>query len=99
MNKKALFITLVAQPGKRDELWDMWRKRLLPHLELIEEAQHIIPCFDREHGDVIRLFELFDNEDIPNDIIQSEWFISFFSDVKPILKDSIVNIATPVWEK
>ncbi len=43
--------------------------------------------------------ELFDNEEVPNSIIQSEWFTSFFNDIKPILKESNVNIATPVWEK
>lgn len=99
MGKRALFITLVAEPGKRDELWKFWQKRLLPHLEQIEEAQHVIPCFDREDGDVIRLFELFENDDTPAQIMESEWFTSFFRECRPLLKDSGVAVATPVWEK
>lgn len=99
MAKKALFITLIAESGKRDELWHHWQSRLKPHLEKIDEALHIIPCFDREECDVIRLFELFENDETPDQIVRAEWFLSFFDDVKPLLKDSVVSVATPVWEK
>ncbi len=99
MNKKALFITLVAVPGKRDELWQLWQKKVQPYLEKIDEAKSVVPCFDLENKDVIRLFELFSDEEIPQKIMDSEWFQSFFSEIKPILKDSSAVAASPMWEK
>lgn len=100
MGKRTFFIELKAKAGKRDELWALWQERLLPKLEAIPEAEVIVPCFDRDDEETIRIFELFDNENTPREIVTSDWFEAFRKEIEPLLEEpSVVSVGIPQWEK
>lgn len=100
MPKIALFIKVKAQPGKREEVKQLWEKHVKPHSEGEKALDISCYCYALEDEDTICLFELISDPSVVKAVMQSDWFASYQEQLKPLLAGPPEIItATPIWAK
>lgn len=100
MNKLALFIKVKAQPGKREQVWQLWKELVKPHVEESDRLEVNCYCYDADNPDTICLFEIFSDVSDFETANRSEWFAKYQERVKPfIAAPTEVVFAKPIWAK
>ncbi len=98
MGELAVFITSRAQPGKRDELFDLYRELLAPRAEANEAQEVVVWCGDEQDPDTFHLFEVYRDRDALGVNAQSSWFADYLAKAGPLLAgEPEVRMATPRW--
>ena len=100
MPKLALFIKVKAQPGKREEVKQLWEKHVKPHSEGEKALDISCYCYALEDEGTICLFELISDPSVFKAVMQSDWFAAYQEHLKPLLAGPPEIItATPIWAK
>lgn len=98
MTKLAMFITSTAQPGKRDELYDLYQQHLAPRAEANPRQEVVVWCEDQQDPDVFHLFEIYSDADTFNANAGSEFFAAYMEEAGPLLAaEPRVQLITPRW--
>lgn len=100
MKKLALFVKVTAKPGKREQVWRLWKKHVKPHVEEADGIEINCYCYDANNEDIICFFELFSDPADFKGANESKWYAEYQQLVKPLLAaPSEVIFANPVWAK
>ena len=100
MAKLATFIKVKAQPGKREQVKQIWEKIVKPRVETEEVVEHSFLCYAIEDDDTICLFEFIKDPAKFEAATKSDWFLDYMEQLKPLLVRPPERImTTPVWAK
>jgi quinol monooxygenase YgiN len=100
MSKLALFVKVKAHPGKREEVKQLWEELVKPHSEGEKALDISCYCYALEDEDTICLFELISDPSVSKTVTQSDWFVAYQEQLKPLLVGPPeVITATPIWAK
>ena len=100
MAKLATFIKVKAQPGKREQVKQIWEKIVKPRVEGEEGVEHSFLCYAIEDDDTICLFEFIKDPAKFEAATKSDWFLDYMEQLKPLLVRPPERImTTPVWAK
>ncbi|MEM8925332.1 MAG: antibiotic biosynthesis monooxygenase [Actinomycetota bacterium] len=98
MGDLAMFITSKAQPGKRDELFDLYREILAPRAEGNDAQEVVVWAADQHDADTFYLFELYTDAESLGANAQSPWFADYMAKAGPLLAgEPDVGMANPRW--
>lgn len=100
MSKVAMVIKSKTQPGKREEVWQLYEKHLVARAQANAAQEVVVWCADDMDADTFYLFEIYGDRAAPQANAQAAWFWDYMREVQPLLADqSEVAITTPVWAK
>jgi quinol monooxygenase YgiN len=100
MPKTALFIASKARPGKRDEIFELYEKMMVPHAEANEKQEIVVWCADQKDPDAFHLFEIYSDSQSFEANARSKFFTEYMEAVGPLLAvEPTVGMATPQWTK
>lgn len=98
MTRLAMIIKSTAQPGKRDELFALYREQLAPRAEANDAQEVVVWCADQQDPDVFILFELYRDAEAMGANAGADWFASYMQAAMPLLaNEPQVTMATPMW--
>ena len=100
MGDLAMIIKTETQPGKRDEVFGLYRELMAPRA-LDNDAQELVVwCADQHDPDTFYLFEIYEGAEAMGANAQAPWFAEYMAKVGPLLaKEPEVAMATPGWSK
>jgi quinol monooxygenase YgiN len=100
MGELAMVIRTRTRPGKRDEVFRLYRELLVPRAEQNETQEVIVWCADQHDPDAFILFEIYRDQAALGTNAQSDWFADYMARVGPLLAaEPDVVMATPRWAK
>ena len=100
MGGHALFITHRTKPGQRDAVRDIWMRHMAPAVS--SNASHLayFYCFDAEDGDILRVFQLYENEAASAAFLEHPNYRAYLGEVEGLLAGPPdVQVAEPQWAK
>ncbi len=98
MGSLALVIRSVAQPGKRQEVYDAYREVMAPRAEANDSQEVVVWCNDIADPDRFILFEIYRDQEAFGANAQAPWFAEYMGRVGPLLAgEPEVTMATPEW--
>jgi quinol monooxygenase YgiN len=100
MSKLALFVKTRVQPGKREEVRQLWEKHLKAQAEKNAAQEIYLYCYDDNDPDTLFIFELYHDSQAFHQAGPKPWFADYMKEAAPLLQGrSEVSVATPVWAK
>ncbi len=97
-NKVAIVVKSTAAPGKRDELFELYRNHLAPRAEANEDQEVVVWCADQQNPDVFVLFEIYRNAEALGANAGADWFAAYMAEAMPLLAgEPEVLMAEPRW--
>ena len=98
MGEVAMIITSTAAPGKREELYELYREHLAPRAEANEAQEVVVWCADQQDPDRFHLFEIYRDEAALGANAQADWFAEYLQAAMPLLAgEPTVAMAEPRW--
>jgi len=98
MGSLALIIRSVAQPGRRQEIYDAYQEVMAPRAEANEAQEVVVWCNDAADADRFTLFEIYRDQEAFGANAQAPWFAEYMGRVGPLLAgEPEVTMATPEW--
>lgn len=98
MGDLAMFITSRAQPGKRDEIFELYREILAPRAEENERQEVVVLAADQQDPDTFYLFELYTDAEALGANATSSWFADYMAKAGPLLAgEPVVAMADRQW--
>ena len=93
-----MVIRSTAQPGKRDELFALYREHLAPRAQANDAQEVVVWCADQQDPDVFVLFELYRDAEALGANAGADWFAAYMQAAMPLLAgEPQVTMATPMW--
>lgn len=100
MSKVAMVIKSKSQPGKREEVRQLYEKHLAPRAQANATQELVLWCADTMDADTFYLFEVYSDQAATQANAQAAWFWDYMREVQPLLANQPeVAIAAPVWAK
>lgn len=100
MADTVLFLTVRAQPGKRDALKAAWEAHLQPRAAENPAQATYFYCFSDSDPDTIHIFEHYTDPDALAANATAPFFADFMAEAAPLIAgEPQVAQATPVWIK
>lgn len=100
MAKVALVIKSKSQPGKREEVRQLYEKHLAPRAQANAAQELVLWCADTMDADTFYLFEVYTDQAATQANAQAAWFWDYMREVQPLLAGQPeVAITSPVWAK
>lgn len=100
MGDVAMIVKTRTQPGKRDEVFELYRRLLAPRAEDNAGQEEVVWCADQHDPDAFFLFEIYRNAEAMGANAQAAWFAEYMAAVAPLLADEPeVSMASPRWAK
>jgi quinol monooxygenase YgiN len=98
MDRLAMVIMSKAAPGKRDELFELYRRYLAPRAEANPAQEVVVWCADQRDEDAFVLFELYRDPAALGENAQSDWFADYMAAATPLLAgEPQIVMASPRW--
>lgn len=96
--KVAMIIRSTAQPGRRGDVFALYRELLAPRAEENEGQEVVVWCDDQHDADTFYLFEIYRDAETMGANAQAAWFADYFAKASPLLAgEPTVGMATPRW--
>ncbi len=100
MGEVAMFITSKAKPGKRGEIFELYRELLAPRADGNDGQEAVMLAADQQDPDTFHLFEVYADGEALGANAQSAWFADYMAKVGPLLAgEPVVAMASPMWSK
>ena len=100
MGELAMVIKTKAQPGKRDELFDLYKEIMVPRAEENEAQEVVVWCADQHDPDAFFLFEIYTSGEAMGANAAAPWFADYMAKAGPLLaSEPEVAMASPLWSK
>ncbi len=98
MTKIAVIVTTTAAPGKRDELFGLYKKHLAPRAEANDGQEVVVWCADQQDPDRFVLFEIYRDPEALGANAGADWFGAYMEKAMPLLaSEPVVTMADPLW--
>ncbi|MEM9132330.1 MAG: antibiotic biosynthesis monooxygenase [Actinomycetota bacterium] len=100
MGELAMIITTKAKPGRRDELFALYRRDLAPRAVDNDGQEVVVWCADEHDPDTFHLFEIYRDMAALGANAQADWFAAYLAEAGPLLAgEPTVTMAAPRWSK
>lgn len=100
MTSFALIIKHKTQPGKRDEVRQVWEKHMAPAISANAGHLSYFYCFDNADPDSIHAFQQYASAEASQDFLKTDSYVAYLKDVEPLLSGPPqVTSMTPMWSK
>lgn len=100
MSSFAVIIKHKTQPGKRDEVQQVWEKHMAPAIAANPGHLAYFYCFDNADPDVICAFQQYSSAEASQAFLQTASYAAYLADVEPLLSGPPqVTALTPMWVK
>ena len=100
MSELALFLTVKAQPGKRDALKELWEEHLKPRATNNPHQTHYVYAYDAQDENIIRISEVYATAAAFEENSGAEWFAEYMKLAIPLLDgEPEFHMAIPQWVK
>lgn len=100
MSELALFLTIKAQPGKRDALVALWESHLKPRAADNSGQVRYVFALDMADPDTIRIAEVYDTQAAFERNAKAEWFKDYMAEAGSLLAaEPDFAMAAPHWVK
>ena len=100
MGDLAMIIKTKAQPGKRDELFELYNQMLVPRAEENDAQEVVVWSADQHDPDTFYLFEIYSDGEAMGANAAAPWFAEYMAQAGPLLAgEPEVGMATPRWSK
>jgi quinol monooxygenase YgiN len=100
MSKLAAFIKLKCQPGKRDEVRQLYEEYVKPRVEGKQAVEFVFYCYDIGDEDTICVFELIADVSATAKSAGSDWFQEYQQRLQALLAEpQEMLITAPVYAK
>ena len=98
MDSLALIITSTTQPGRRDDVHQLYRELMAPRAEENEAQRLVVWCDDQQDPDRFHLFEIYSDPSVMQENATSPWFAAYMEQAGPLLAGQpSVTMAVPRW--
>ena len=98
MGKLALIIKSRTQPGRREDVYRLYREHMAPRAESNEAQEVVVWCDDAADADRFYLFEMYRDQESFGVNAQAPWFAEYMAQAGPLLAaEPEVVMASPVW--
>ena len=98
MTKIALIVATTAAPGKRDELFGLYKELLAPRAEANDAQEVVVWCADQQDPDRFVLFEIYSDPEALGANAVAGWFADYMEKAMPLLAgEPVVTMADPLW--
>jgi len=100
VSRLAMIITSRSQPGKRDELFQLYREHLAPRAEENASQEVVVWAADQHDPDTFHLFEVYSDAAAMGENATADWFGAYMQAAGPLLAgEPRVVMAAPLWSK
>lgn len=100
MGKLAMIVKTKAQHGRREELFDLYKEKLVPRAEENDSQEVVVWCADHHDPDTFYLFEIYSDAEALGANAAAPWFAAYMAQAGPLLAgEPEVGMATPRWSK
>lgn len=100
MSKLAVMVEGRAQPGKREEVRQLFEAHLAPRALANAEQPIVVWCADNGDPDAFYLWEVYADASAMEANARAPWFGTYMAAVGPLLSGQPeVTTATPLWVK
>lgn len=97
-DKVAMIIRSTTQPGRRDEVFALYRELLAPRAEANDGQELVVWCDDQHDPDTFYLFEVYADAAAMGANAQAPWFADYLAKASPLLAgEPTVGMASPRW--
>jgi quinol monooxygenase YgiN len=95
-----MLIKTKAQPGRRDDLFALYRELMAPRAEANDAQEVVVWCADQHDPDAFFLFEIYASGEAMGTNAAAPWFADYMAKAGPLLaSEPEVAMATPRWSK
>ncbi len=100
MSSFALIIKHKTQPGKRDEVRQVWEKHMAPAISANPGHTAYFYCFDDTDPDVIYAFQQYASVEASQAFLETESYAAYLQQVESLLSGppQVISL-TPMWSK
>ena len=96
----AVLIKHKTQPGKREEVFKVWKKHMAPAVAANPGHVSYTYCFDANDPNVIHAFQQYESAEASQEFLRTESYAAYLKDVEPLLSGPPEVMAlTPMWSK
>lgn len=100
MTSLALIIKHKTQPGKRDEVREVWEGQMAPAIAANPGHIAYFYCFDNADPDSICAFQQYASVEASNEFLKTDSYAAYLKEVEPLLSGPPQVMAlTPMWAK
>jgi quinol monooxygenase YgiN len=100
MTSLALIIKHKTQPGKRDEVRQVWERHMAPAVSANPGHLAYFYCFDNADPDAIVAFQRYASAEAAGDFLKTDSYAAYLQEVEPLLSGPPqVTALTPMWSK
>ena len=100
MGELAIIVKSKSQPGKREEIKELYDTLLAPRAVENDAQQVVVWCADQHDPDVFYLFEIYTDPQAMGANAQADFFVEYMTRVGPLLAgEPEVAMTTPLWSK
>lgn len=93
-----MVVTSRVQPGRRDDVFALYRELLAPRAEANDAQQVVVWVDDQADADTFHLFELYADGAAMQANAGSEWFADYMAQAGPLLAaQPTVVTGSPRW--
>jgi quinol monooxygenase YgiN len=100
MTRTALFIQHRTLPGKREAMRQIWERHVKPRVAANSGHLCYFFCEDDLDPDVVRVFQLYENDEAMNAFLGGDWYQAYLSEVSQVVAaPPQISPAPLVWSK
>jgi quinol monooxygenase YgiN len=100
MGEIAMIVTTDTQPGKRGEVYELYRELMTPRAEVNDSQEVVVWCDDQQNPDRFHLFEIYSDASALGANASAPWFAEYMVKAGPLLAgEPTVAMAVPAWSK
>ena len=100
MSKLAMIIRTKTQPGKREEVFDLYQQLMAPRAINNDAQEVVVWCADQHDPDTFYLFEVYGDPSAMGANASAPWFAEYMAKAGPLLAgEPEVGMADPMWSK
>ena len=85
MTRVALFVKHLTQPGKRDEVREVWERHMQPNIAKNPGHEAYFYCFDNSDPNSICAFQQYVDWEASQSFLKTESYAAYLKEVEPLL--------------
>jgi quinol monooxygenase YgiN len=96
----AVLIKHKTLPGKRDEVFAVWKEHMAPAIAANPGHLSYFYCFDNSDPDSIHAFQQYASVEASQDFLKTDTYAAYLKNVEPLLSGPPhITALTPMWSK
>jgi quinol monooxygenase YgiN len=100
MEKLVLIVKTKTQPGKREDVYQLFEKHLASRVQSTDALEVFVWCADETDADTFYIFEIYGDRSVQQANAQDPAYFAYLQEAQPLFASGPeVVTATPMWVK